>query len=72
MNTKTAIAITALVAVLGLVVAPLSIGVASARLTTTCDTGEPTCPGASATKGQGHELETCNSGGNCPAGHNKD
>ena len=43
----------------------------SARLTTTCDTDEPTCPGASATKGQGHELTTC-SEGTCPPGQNKD
>jgi hypothetical protein len=71
MNTKTVIAITALVAVLGLVVAPLSLGVASAKLTTTCDNGNPTCPGASATKGQGHELQTCNES-NCPPGQNKD
>jgi hypothetical protein len=71
MNTKTVIAITALVAVLGLVVAPLSLGVASAKLTTTCDTGDTTCPGASATKGRGHELTTC-SEGTCPPGQNKD
>jgi hypothetical protein len=72
MNTKTAIAIAALVAVLGLVIAPSSLSVASAKLTTFCD-GEPDpdgCPGASGTKGQGHDEAVC-SEGTCPRGQNK-
>jgi hypothetical protein len=75
MNTKTTvIAIAALVAVLGLLVAPLSLSVASAKLTPTptCD-GVPDpdgCPGASGTKGKGHEELIC-SEGTCPRGQNK-
>jgi len=80
MNTKTTvIAIAALVAVLGLLVAPLSLNVASARQvsTTTCDTGDDTCPGKSAgPHGKGHELitQTCNDNNPdvCPPGQNKD
>jgi len=77
MNTKTAIAIAALVAVLGLVIAPSSLSVASAKLTptTTCD-GEVDpdgCPGESGTKGRGHvEDEIICSEGTCPHGQNKD
>jgi hypothetical protein len=77
MNTKTAIAIAALVAVLGLVIAPSSLSVASAKLTptTTCD-GVPDpdgCPGKSGTQGQGHdEDEIICSEGTCPRGQNKD
>ena len=73
MNTKTTvIAIAGLAAVLGLLVAPLSLNVASAKLTTFCD-GEPDadgCPGASGTKGQGHDEAVC-SEGTCPPGQNK-
>lgn len=72
MNIKTVIAITAFVAALGLVVAPLALTDASAALTTRCDNGDEQCPGRSDNPGQGHEEETCNSGGNCPRGHNKD
>jgi hypothetical protein len=78
MNTKTTvIAVAALAAVLGLLVAPLSLNVASARQVTTseCDTGDPDCPGKSDNPGKGHELitQTCNDNNPdvCPPGQNK-
>ena len=74
MNTKTTvIAVAALVVVLGLLVAPLSLSVASARQVTTCDTGDPMCPGSSSNPGRGHEEETCNDNNPdvCPPGQNK-
>jgi len=75
MNTKTTvIAIAALVAVLGLLVAPLSLNVASARQVSTCDTGDEDCPGRSDNPGKGHESITCNDNNPdvCPPGQNKD
>jgi hypothetical protein len=73
-NTKTTvIAVAALAAVLGLLVAPLSLNVASARQVSTCDTGDPDCPGKSDNPGKGHESITCNDNNPdvCPPGQNK-
>ena len=77
MNTKTTvIAVAALVAALGLLIAPLSLNVASAKQVSTCDTGDPDCPGRSDNPGRGHEVitETCNDNNPdvCPPGQNKD
>jgi hypothetical protein len=92
MNTKTTLAIIAMAAAIALVVSPSLITNASAKITqettpSQCvqpesdktDVGATSCPGESATKGQGHvfvpEEQTCqhnpSSPESCPPGQNK-